>query len=169
MSDAQPSTVIRHAGLLALRVAGLWRGVMIEGDSGAGKSDLALRAMSEGLSLVSDDRTVVFVSDGRLYGRAPDALSGRIEARGVGILVVASVGIAEILILARCVAAPAAVERHPDFAAQTLLGIGVATIDIVPLEASGPAKLRHCLEHLGRRRQPGYLALLAPPERLLGA
>ncbi|HEY5105605.1 MAG TPA: HPr kinase/phosphorylase [Caulobacteraceae bacterium] len=163
MSGSQLSSVIRHGGLLALRIDGLWLGVLVEGGSGAGKSDLALRAMGEGLRLVSDDRTVVFVSEGRLFGRAPDALGGLVEARGVGIIAAASVGLAEILLLARCVAAPAAIERHPDFGAQKLLGVGVATIDIGPLEASAPAKLRHCLEHLGRRRQPEYQALLAPP------
>ena len=73
-----------HAGLLALRLGGDWRGVLIEGPSGSGKSDLALRALEAGWSLVADDRTLVWACEGRLYGRAPDALAGLIEARGRG-------------------------------------------------------------------------------------
>ena len=34
--------MIRHAGLVARRAGGVWRGVLIEGPSGSGKSDLAL-------------------------------------------------------------------------------------------------------------------------------
>ena len=37
---------IVHGGLIARRRAGFWRGVLIEGPSGSGKSDLALRALS---------------------------------------------------------------------------------------------------------------------------
>ena len=38
--------MILHAGLVALRVDGFWRGALILGPSGAGKSDLALRLMT---------------------------------------------------------------------------------------------------------------------------
>jgi serine kinase of HPr protein (carbohydrate metabolism regulator) len=78
--------MIRHAGLIAHRVAGTWRGALVEGPSGVGKSDLALRALDQGFVLVADDRTLVFVSGGELYGRAPDALAGLVEARGLGVL-----------------------------------------------------------------------------------
>ena len=77
--------MILHASLVALRLSGVWRGALIEGASGAGKSDLALRALGEGFALAADDRVVVFASGGRLYGRSPAPLAGMIEARGVGI------------------------------------------------------------------------------------
>ena len=76
--------MIVHAGLIAQFDRGAWRGVLIEGVSGAGKSDLALRALASGWVLVADDRTLVWVSGGRLYGRAAPALAGLIEARGLG-------------------------------------------------------------------------------------
>ncbi len=77
--------MIVHGGLIARRLGEHWRGVLIEGPSGAGKSDLALRALERGFSLVADDRVRLFVSGGRLYGRAPSALAGLIEARGIGV------------------------------------------------------------------------------------
>ena len=78
--------MILHAGLIARRLNGYWHGVLIEGPAGAGKSDLALRALDLGFRLVSDDRTQVFAALGRLFGRAPDSLSGQIEVRGLGVV-----------------------------------------------------------------------------------
>jgi HPr kinase/phosphorylase len=60
--------------------------VLILGPSGAGKSSLALRMMALGARLVADDRTEVAPREGRLVARAPDALHGLIEARGMGLL-----------------------------------------------------------------------------------
>ena len=68
--------MIRHAGLVALRWRGDWQGVLIEGPPGSGKSDLALRALTEGFRLVADDRVLLWTSGGRLWGRAPDVLAG---------------------------------------------------------------------------------------------
>jgi serine kinase of HPr protein (carbohydrate metabolism regulator) len=161
--------MIRHAGLLALRLDGYWRGVLIEGPSGAGKSDLALRALEAGFRLVADDRTLLFVSAGRLFGRAPDPLSGLIEARGLGVLAVEALGFAGIELLARCAATPQAVERMPPKQAETRLGVEVPAIDLWPFEPSAPAKLRRALEGLGRGAQQAYQATLAPPRRRLGA
>lgn len=59
---------------------------MITGSSGSGKSGLALDLMAHGARLVSDDR-VVLSRDGRaITASAPDAISGLIEARGIGLL-----------------------------------------------------------------------------------
>lgn len=63
------------------------RGVLILGPSGSGKSSLALQLMAHGCDLVSDDRTEIVLRDGMLDATAPEALRGRIEARGVGLLV----------------------------------------------------------------------------------
>ena len=72
MADGEPF----HAGLIALYGGGLWRGVLIEGRSGSGKSDLALRCLSLGFRLVADDRTRLWVSEGRLFGAAPEPIAG---------------------------------------------------------------------------------------------
>jgi serine kinase of HPr protein (carbohydrate metabolism regulator) len=141
--------VILHAGLIAAHVGGLWRGVLIEGASGAGKSDLALRALSAGFRLVADDRVVVFVSGGRLYGRAPAPLAGLIEVRGLGVVRRAPLSMARIVLRLRLVGEGEAVERMPEDSAAPLLGVSIPALALRPFEASAPAKLAAAIEHLG--------------------
>lgn len=71
----------------ATSVAVAGRGVLLIGPSGAGKSSLALRLMAFGAGLVCDDYTVLTRPDaGPPVASAVDAIAGRIEARGVGLL-----------------------------------------------------------------------------------
>jgi serine kinase of HPr protein (carbohydrate metabolism regulator) len=142
--------VIQHAGLLALRLAEGWRGVLIEGASGSGKSDLALRALDAGWSLVADDQTLLWVSDDRLYGRAPEVLSGLIEARGLGVLPAAGRGFVEVSLVVRCVDAEE-MERLPNDETQEVLGVTLPLVRLSALEASAPAKLSRALTHIGLR------------------
>lgn len=134
--------MIRHAGLVARRIGGLWRGVLIEGPSGSGKSDLALRALDQGFRLVADDRVLTWASDGRLWGRAPDALRGLIEVRGVDVITVEPLAFCEIAGLVR-LEAP---ERIPDPATETILGIPIPLLAVAPFETSAPAKLSRAMQ-----------------------
>lgn len=149
--------MILHAGLLALYEGGRWRGVLVEGASGAGKSDLALRATSEGFRLVADDRTVIWASGGALFGRAPHRLHGLIEARGLDVVSAAALVQTRIDLVAR--SAPSeAVERIPEPRAVDYVGLSVPLITLALLESSAPAKLRHALQHLGAGAEGAYQA-----------
>lgn len=141
--------MIRHAGLIALRLGGRWRGALIKGPSGVGKSDLALRALGSGLRLVSDDYTAVFASGGRLYGKAPDSLAGLIEVRGLGVVQAPAIAFAQVALIVRCIDAPGAVERLPEPRFETLCDVTVPVFDLWPLEPAAPVKIRRMLEHLG--------------------
>jgi serine kinase of HPr protein (carbohydrate metabolism regulator) len=154
--------MILHGGLVARRVGGLWLGVIIEGPSGAGKSDLALRAVGQGFRLVADDRVVVFLSDGRLYGRAPESLAGLFEVRGLGVTPHDSLPFARIVLRVACAPSPAGVERIPEAETATILDVPLPSIAIWPFEVSAPAKLAAMLEHLGARAQERYQAGFAP-------
>jgi serine kinase of HPr protein (carbohydrate metabolism regulator) len=135
--------VIAHAGLIAARLGGFWRGVLIEGPAGDGKSDLALRALDHGFSLVADDRVSLWLSDGRLFGRAPDTLFGLLEVRGLQVVRVPALPLAEVALIARC----GAPERIPEAQPIELLGVSVPLIVLDPREASAPAKLSRALDH----------------------
>lgn len=145
-----PAPEIRHAGLIARRQDGFWRGALIEGPSGVGKSDLALRALDHGFRLVADDRVVVFSAGPRLYGKAPEPLAGLIEVRGLGVIAAASpLPFCEIAVLIRCVDAPGAVARLPDPRAETIIGLAIPVFDLWPREPSAPAKIERIMQSLG--------------------
>ncbi|MDO9450720.1 MAG: HPr(Ser) kinase/phosphatase [Rugosibacter sp.] len=76
-------TIALHGVLMDV----LGMGVLITGDSGAGKSELALELISRGHGLVADD--VVDVSRiglDVLEGRCPDLLRDFLEVRGLGLI-----------------------------------------------------------------------------------
>lgn len=143
--------MIVHGGLLATHQSGDWRGVLIRGPSGVGKSDLALRLLAQGFRLVADDRVLLFVSQGRLYGRAPKPLEGLIEIRGFGVAAVDALRLCGILIVVDCVSS-ARVDRMPEPAVSLLLDVPIPTVQVCPTEFSAPAKLCRAIEVLGRLR-----------------
>lgn len=76
------ATTICHGG----------RGGMIIGASGSGKSGLALQLLALGAGLVADDRTRLWQEGHEIMADVPEAIKGRIEARGVGILAAPAMG-----------------------------------------------------------------------------
>jgi serine kinase of HPr protein (carbohydrate metabolism regulator) len=149
--------LIRHAGLVALRLDGRWTGALIEGPTGVGKSDLAMRALESGFRLVSDDRTLVWASGGELYGRAPPALLGLIEVRGHGVIPESPLAFARVALRALCVPDELPIDRLPDPAAELIAGIRLPSLVLRPREPSAPAKLRRAIEYLGAAAQQAYL------------
>lgn len=134
--------MIVHAGLIARRVGGFWRGVLIEGPSGAGKSDLAVRCMAQGFRLVADDRVLLWVSEGRLFGRSPPCLSGLIEMRGLQVVDAPVLPLAHVALIARA----GVPERIPQPGFHAMLGLSVPQINVDLREASAPAKLSRALD-----------------------
>lgn len=62
-------------------------GVLIQGDSGIGKSETALELIKRGHRLIADDRVDVFKKDDlTLIGEPPKILKHLIEIRGIGII-----------------------------------------------------------------------------------
>jgi HPr kinase/phosphorylase len=62
-------------------------GILILGESGVGKSEIALELVKRGHRLVADDNVEIRkVSDKTLVGTAPDIIRHFIEIRGIGIL-----------------------------------------------------------------------------------
>ncbi len=139
MNGEVPTTI--HATAVALGE----RAVLLFGPPGSGKSDLALRLMESGWTLVADDRVVLSRRGVMLIASPPPSLAGLIEARGVGICRVPFIAEAEAALAVQLVPQDA-VERLPQVLSRTLLDVSIPLINIVPFEASAPAKLRLALE-----------------------
>jgi serine kinase of HPr protein (carbohydrate metabolism regulator) len=122
-------------------------GVMLMGESGSGKSDLALRLIAEGALLVSDDQTRLTLTNGRLIATAPQTIAGRIEARAIGILRAPQVGAATVRLAVQLTRAP--IERMPEPASWSPPGVAgapqIPLIELTPFEPSAPVKLRLAL------------------------
>ena len=142
---------IVHAGLIAARARGCWRGVLIQGPAGAGKSDLALRMIDRGFRLVADDRVILWTCAGRLWGRAADTLAGLIEIRGLEVVRLNALPFAEIALVVEA----GTPDRIPDPDFSDILGLRVPRIVLPLSESSAPAKLGRALSHFdgpGNRR-----------------
>ncbi len=81
------STMMVHGCLVD--VQGI--GVLIQGDSGCGKSESVIGLLQRGASLVADDAVRLrLIEDREIVGSAPELTRGMIEIRGLGILNVAA-------------------------------------------------------------------------------
>src|ERR1700704_4601031 len=87
--------------------------VLLLGESGSGKSDVALRLIAMGARLLSDDQTLLFAEGDRLFAQSVSSLHGRIEIRGVGIVALDPAGPAPV-ILAVMLNAQAEIPRLPE-------------------------------------------------------
>ena len=123
-------------------------GVLLRGPSGSGKSDLALRLIDGGARLVADDRVDLMIEDAGLVASAPVALSGMIEVRGVGLARLPAIARARIGMVIDLVDHDA-VERLPDPAVCTLLGIDVRQLRLAAHSASAAAKVRLAVDAVG--------------------
>jgi HPr kinase/phosphorylase len=112
-------------------------GVLLLGPSGCGKSDLVLQLLECGFVLVADDR--VDVQD--RVARAPTALAGLLEVRGLGILHVAH---AEQTCLALAVTLEPPAERLPEPLPHPVFGVPLVYVD--PRAASATARIRRALD-----------------------
>lgn len=126
-------------------------GILLLGRSGVGKSDLALRLIDRGATLVSDDRTVLSVEHGMLIARAPAPFEGLLEIRGVGIVKLPYAPAAAIRLALQLVTSDEVPRLpEPDFYA---LPAGLPPLDapvplrhLAPEECSTPAKIAVALE-----------------------
>jgi serine kinase of HPr protein (carbohydrate metabolism regulator) len=111
-------------------------GVLIMGDSGSGKSDVALRLIAMGARLISDDQTALFAHQGHLFAEAPPSLAGIMEVRGVGIVPVVPAP-PTAMVLAVQLATQADTPRMPEHASYRLPE-GLRALPSLPLVVLRP-------------------------------
>lgn len=119
------------------------RAVLIGGRSGRGKSDLALRLIDRGAALVADDYTFVRRVEGSLLASPPEAIAGKLEVRGVGIVEFPpSREVPVVLFVDLDVEA----ERLPQAGEQRMVaGVALPVIGLSALEPSAPIKVEAAL------------------------
>ena len=136
-----------HAGCAAIGRHGVLKGVLILGESGSGKSDLLLRLMDEGARLVADDRTELYVANGRLSARAAKSIAGLMEVRGFGIVAqpfAKSVGLALAVRLGVAERMPAPAFYAPPEGLSHAKPVPLIVLD--GAAASAPARVRLALK-----------------------
>ena len=143
MKDSRLSSENLHSSSVALD----GRAVLISGPSGSGKSDLALRMLDRGFTLVSDDRTIIRKQGGKLIASAPETIKGKLEIRGLGIVDVESVSEVPVSLV---VELRTDIQRMPDDSQERLiLGAAIPLISVDAMTASAPSKVALALDRLG--------------------
>lgn len=137
-------------------------GVLLLGQPGSGKSDLALRlidgsgaglsGVSRGAQLVADDQVVIRKIKDRLTASPPQALAGKLEIRGLGIAELPAAREAPLRLAVRLTPS-AEIERLPDLAKSRMdiLGISIPLVLLDPEKPSAPARLRAALDQFVTR------------------
>jgi HPr kinase/phosphorylase len=142
---------------------------LLRGGSGSGKSDLALRFLelpADGTlrsRLVADDQVWVEQNaNGVLVVSPPEAIAGKFEVRGLGIIEMPFLAEARLVLVCDLVA-PEQVPRMPEpLDRMTLAGATVASLKLAAFEASAPLKLRMALLQASNQSGSGSTFGLAP-------
>jgi serine kinase of HPr protein (carbohydrate metabolism regulator) len=123
------------------------RAVLITGASGSGKSDLTLRLLDRGFTLVSDDQTIVKKTGTKLCASAPATIRGKLEVRGVGIVEMDSIDEVPVALV---VELASEIQRLPDDSRERpLLGVPLPLVSIDARTASAASKVALALDRLG--------------------
>jgi serine kinase of HPr protein (carbohydrate metabolism regulator) len=132
-----------HASTVAVE----GRAVLITGPSGSGKSDLTLRLLDRGFTLVSDDQTIVRRDGDRLLASPPPNIAGKLEIRGIGIVDMATLTDQPIALI---VELTSEIQRLPDDNRERpILGVSLPLVSIDAMAASAPSKVALALDRLG--------------------
>ena len=124
-------TVLSSETLHCSTVAIGGRAVMIEGRSGSGKSDLALRLIDRGARLVSDDYTI----------------AGQMEVRGIGLVDMDHVTDQPVALVVRLFDVVDRMPPTPEL--RVIAGVSIPVMKIAPMENSAPIKVELALQMFG--------------------
>ena len=117
--------------------------VLIMGESGSGKSDLALRLIDRGAILISDDVVFLETRDNAPILTVAPNIAGKIEVRGVGIFDVNFIASAPLRLIVQFIDAP---DRLPEDIARASIGDYVVPVSrLNPFEHSSAIKVEYAL------------------------
>ena len=116
-------------------------GVLFQGPSGSGKSDLALRMINYGAQLVSDDQVCLTRRNDNIFMSSPPTIRNSMEVRGIGIVNTIAQKEAP-LILVLNMSPNNAASRMPIWQLCTFLDIKVPAVEFAPFEISAHLKVK---------------------------
>lgn len=132
-------------------------GILLLGDPGSGKSDLALRLIDRGAVLVADDQVQLKADNSILKASAPANIKGLLEVRGVGLIKMQCADAVPLVLVVQLVP-PEKVERLPLPRSREFLGIALAVLELSAFEASAPIKVEAAISACqDNRLQVGFL------------
>ena len=104
--------------------------------------------------LVGDDQIQLSLGEGRLMASAPEALAGKLEIRGLGVVNVRHAGGRTPVIYAARLDAETPPDRIPDFTRQStrLCGFELPELRLDPFAPSAPSVLRAAIVYLTQGR-----------------
>ncbi len=117
------------------------------GESGSGKSDLALRLIDNGATLVSDDYTQIILGNGKLLANPAPNISGLLEVRGVGLLTMEFISNAQLALAVQLVPR-SSTERLPEAQFFGCLGLELPLLSLHSFDSSTSAKIRIALSQI---------------------
>ena len=151
MNQPTPGPRLSAETVHASSVAVDGRAVLITGPSGSGKSDLTLRLLDRGFTLVSDDQTVVKRDGDKLLASAPPNIAGKLEIRGIGIVEMETVTNVPVALI---VELTSEFQRLPDDSRERpVLGLSVPLVTIDAMTASAASKVALALDRMGLKVQ----------------
>ena len=115
-------------------------GLLIIGQSGSGKSDLALRLIDSGATLVSDDLTICKKIGDYLYLYPHSKTKGLLEVREIGIMTVPYVENIKLTLVVEL--EEEEFERIPEMMSCSILGMKFPKIKIFGKSSSAVAKIK---------------------------
>jgi HPr kinase/phosphorylase len=126
-----------HASCAARANAQGGDALLLLGPPGSGKSDLLLRLLRHGFTLVADDQTIIE----RGLARAPESLAGLLEVRGLGLFRLPYLPSAQLRLV---ITLGQETERLPQPRRHAALGLPEITLD--PAHVSAPERAALALD-----------------------
>jgi len=136
-------TQMLHASCVAVGA----KSVLLMGEPGGGKSDLALRLIDRGGKLVADDQVVLTRKGKEILTSCPDSIKGLIEIRGVGIFKTAHKQNVPLLLIVQ-LSHREWIERLPHPEPYDCLGISIPQMRVCAFEASTAIKIEMAMTSL---------------------
>jgi HPr kinase/phosphorylase len=120
-------------------------GLLFLGESGTGKSDLALRLIDKGADLIADDQTILTLKNNEIILSCPEKIKSKLEIRGIGIIEMPSIEEHQLDIVFQ-LKSFREIERVPNENWIILLNQKIPYYEIDPFELSINAKINFLLK-----------------------